>query len=216
MRVSRSPGPPLAISIVVLVAGFVAAVVGGIGAAVSVVRDIGTINALPAVVHRHFNPGAYDVYQAAPTTLTVTDVSVTGPDGSDVPALPAPFQTVEFGDKYVAVAAFIVNSSGEYTVVMRNPGRQGGDVLIARADGNLLHAPVAWLTVLGAGGTAAIIGLVMLIVGINRRERVARLSRVAAAAPTGPILVPPGWYPDPGGIAHYRWWDGAKWTDHTA
>jgi uncharacterized protein len=25
---------------------------------------------------------------------------------------------------------------------------------------------------------------------------------------------PPGWYPDPGGLAERRWWDGDRWTEH--
>lgn len=27
---------------------------------------------------------------------------------------------------------------------------------------------------------------------------------------------PAGWYPDPGGWTRWRWWDGARWTGHTA
>lgn len=26
----------------------------------------------------------------------------------------------------------------------------------------------------------------------------------------------PGWYPDPGGASHLRWWDGNAWTNHVA
>ncbi|MEO7146788.1 MAG: DUF2510 domain-containing protein [Terrimesophilobacter sp.] len=32
--------------------------------------------------------------------------------------------------------------------------------------------------------------------------------------PEQPTSVPPGWYPDPHGVAELRWWDGSDWTDH--
>jgi hypothetical protein len=38
----------------------------------------------------------------------------------------------------------------------------------------------------------------------------------AGGAPEAPspgvAAVPPGWYPDPGGRYHYRWWNGSEWT----
>lgn len=30
------------------------------------------------------------------------------------------------------------------------------------------------------------------------------------------IRLPAGWYPDPSGAEHRRWWDGKTWTQHTA
>lgn len=30
------------------------------------------------------------------------------------------------------------------------------------------------------------------------------------------IRLPAGWYPDPSGGDHRRWWDGKDWTQHTA
>ncbi|HET9076456.1 MAG TPA: DUF2510 domain-containing protein [Acidimicrobiales bacterium] len=35
-------------------------------------------------------------------------------------------------------------------------------------------------------------------------------------APTGPVGPPPAWYPDPSGAHRLRWWDGFRWTAHTA
>jgi uncharacterized RDD family membrane protein YckC len=36
------------------------------------------------------------------------------------------------------------------------------------------------------------------------------------AAPAAPPLPPANWYPDPSGQARLRYWDGARWTNHTA
>lgn len=30
-----------------------------------------------------------------------------------------------------------------------------------------------------------------------------------------PAGVAPGWFPDPGGSGHMRYWDGVRWTEHT-
>lgn len=34
--------------------------------------------------------------------------------------------------------------------------------------------------------------------------------------PSGPPAVAAGWYPDPGGSGHLRYWDGARWTEQTS
>jgi len=43
--------------------------------------------------------------------------------------------------------------------------------------------------------------------------------RPAATAPERRVAQPlpaAGWYADPSGRTRLRWWDGARWTDHTA
>jgi len=36
------------------------------------------------------------------------------------------------------------------------------------------------------------------------------------APPASPPMPPANWYPDPSGNARLRYWDGARWTNHTA
>lgn len=38
----------------------------------------------------------------------------------------------------------------------------------------------------------------------------------ATIPPPPPPSVPAGWYPDPQGVQVQRYWDGSKWTEHTA
>jgi hypothetical protein len=37
----------------------------------------------------------------------------------------------------------------------------------------------------------------------------------AAEAPDAVVIAVAGWYPDPGGEPHWRYWDGSAWTAHT-
>ena len=58
------------------------------------------------------------------------------------------------------------------------------------------------------------------------KESAPRKARAPKKPPAEPIVAheesmpapaaPPNWYPDPQGIATWRWWDGQVWTQHTA
>jgi hypothetical protein len=62
---------------------------------------------------------------------------------------------------------------------------------------------------LNAGAEALGALLPLLAIGYGIYYLVQRSSRRAGHVP----LPPPGWYPDPAGFRHLRWWDGYRWTD---
>ena len=39
-------------------------------------------------------------------------------------------------------------------------------------------------------------------------------SQPSWSTPPPPPTIPAGWYPDPGGSAQQRYWDGTQWTEH--
>lgn len=76
-------------------------------------------------------------------------------------------------------------------------GPGAGDALAAMLQAVSGAAPGA---VAGAAPAAAAATLAPAAPGVT----------AAGAAP------PANWYPDPSGQARLRWWDGARWTEHTA
>jgi hypothetical protein len=78
----------------------------------------------------------------------------------------------------------------------------------------MLWAASGFLFETGAYGLGSVIigGVILLVV------RLTGAGGGATGAPPAPAtpLPPPAWHPDPQGQARLRYWDGARWTEHTA
>ena len=71
------------------------------------------------------------------------------------------------------------------------------------------HQSAARLVVAGALVIVLFIaGLVMLLLGGSNQPPM--------YAQAVPMVMPPGWHPDPYNPADVRYWDGAQWSPHTA
>lgn len=237
---AASPGPSLRTSLIVLGVGIALGIGGGIGTGVAFAKSVLYAPAvdLPASLHRHLHTGTYVIYQrtgtthhngpfssfnnAAPPTLTPGDVTVTSSAGipADIRYTGAINETLTRGSAiYTGVVEFHVPATDDYDIEIENA--QGGgipQVVVARSLGDALRSAVGWLVMLGIGVLIAATGLVLVIIGIVRRNRAGRVAPAYAGVPSGlaaaPPVVPPGWYADPGGSGRQRWWDGTRWTDH--
>jgi hypothetical protein len=197
---------------VLLVLGLVlgvAGIAGTIGAATRLVSSLGTPTATPATITKTLDAGTtYAVYAEAtagtgttddPFTadVSVSDISVTGPDGSSVPVndiSSSVTQTIDNnGGTFGAVGTFTPPITGEYTVKVAGSGASvavAPDVLsIGKSFASIALIPVGFLV--------GLVGLILLIVGLVRRSS----SKRALAQPgyaTGPGYVGGAGYAGPG------------------
>lgn len=231
---------PTRASIIAAILAIVAGIGGAVFGVVHIVRDVvHTVTApsvtLPAHVEKHLDAGDYDIYQRTgtrqgnngfnltengPVTLTPADVSVSGLDGSRLGVgLPTANETLTRGDAiYTAAVRFSVLQAGTYDIDVQRPfGRPGDEsVIITKSFGNIARSAVPWVFLIIGSGLLALVSVVVLIVMLvrSRRQRAPAVGAPAYAGAAQPAP-PPGWYPDPGGQAAHRWWDGTRWTDHT-
>ena len=118
----------------------------------------------------------------------------------------------------LALETFETTGRGRYRVATTGPSDSGLTVAIGPPLGGSLAT-----TISGAFGGFSLLflgpvlgGLVALMTGLRRRRFRQPVTPSPATAPVQAASPIAGWYPDPSGAGGQRWWDGQRWTDHTA
>ncbi len=163
-------------------------------------------------------------------TISPDAVSVLSPSGESLPVESTTFdETIDRSNStFTGAVRFTVEDSGIHRVVVDGSGQQ---VIVAPSIVSSFGSALAWLAVVALGALLAVIGLVLLIIGLVRGRRPAGAAAPASApvslapppaAPSvavqapAPAATPQGWYSDPKGEARLRWWDGQQWTDYVS
>jgi regulator of protease activity HflC (stomatin/prohibitin superfamily) len=104
------------------------------------------------------------------TAIHAADVNVTGAGGGGIPVSDTgPSENITRGNRrYASAVAFRVSTPGDYTV--RITGARG-EALIVRSLADAVRSRVGWVAAIPIGGLCFLTGLVLLIVGIVRRNR---------------------------------------------
>jgi hypothetical protein len=117
---------------------------------------------------------------------------------------------------YTGAVVFDVDEGGRYEIVV---AAEDTSFFVTRSFGDSAKGLGGVFLVAVGGGLVFLAGGTLLLVGVVRRQRVPP-APAGVAVPMGPSSSssspPPGWYPDPGGGAGRRYWDGAQWTEHLA
>ena len=147
-------------------------------------------------------------------TISPDAVTVLSPSGESLPVETTSLdETIDRNDStFSGAVRFTVDDPGVHRVSVEGLGQQ---VIVAPSIASSFGNALAWLAGVALGALLAVIGLVLLIVGLVRGRRPAvapapagtpgSLAPPPAAAPgvavqpTAPQATPPGWYADPRG-----------------
>jgi hypothetical protein len=218
---TKTKGPPLRVSVAVLVIGIVLAIPGVLIFGTSIWQTFsGPTYAVPGTIRLDLGRGTYIVYERSddrPVTIDFTELTVTDAAGEIVLVdnFPPNETITRGGNRYRAAVEFETTRSGTYT--LRFDTKEGGSVIVQRSLVDRLDGRAGWFIAVGLGWLVAILGAAMIIIGSVRRGRAIRQARFATAGvgPAMPVAAP-AWYPDPSRQHRLRYWDGTRWTEHTA
>jgi Protein of unknown function (DUF2510) len=168
--------------------------------------------------HQSGTVGSRVVENSSPT-LTASQVTVTGPDSRAVPVV-APFLHTETEtrgeDLYTGAVQFTTTVAGTYRITITPDS--AGQVIVAPSLTAGFVSAGEWALGAVGGGFVFLVGVVLLIVGLVRRNSSRAPAAgfvpgaVGASGPGGPL---PGWYPDQMAPGRFRYWDGRQWTEHS-
>jgi hypothetical protein len=202
----RRPGPALWLSILLLVLGVAGVVASAFGIGTAVLHSIVDAPVLtsPGKEQVVCRAGTYLLYVengSNSLSATTASVTVTGPGGENVPVeTEATSQSFKKnGEQFSGELGFITSTAGTYTVSVHT---SGASVLVAPSFTTAAQENIGWIVGIFVSGILALVGFVLLIVGIVRRSRAKR-----AVPYGGPWGGPPGsaWPPQPGGPQGGAW-----------
>lgn len=227
--------------IVFLVVGLIVGAIGVVGVIAMIAKEVPNATRAPLTTPVNqvysLDKATYDLYEqrnTAVAALSPTDVTVTAPDGSDVPTSYATYSgtVTRSGMRFTSVVKFSAPVKGLYRIRVTSETPRS---VVLDQDLEYLGLRVAAFFLVGLfGGALVIVAVVVLIVrSVKNRNQaqnaayypyagtqapwvpngpVASTRQVYAAEPA-PANPPPGWYDDPAapGTGRTRYWDGNAW-----
>jgi hypothetical protein len=162
---------------------------------------------VPTHLSLHLKHGRYTVFEftgnrsgfnfgtgSGNVTIDPSQVKVTAPDGEPVFVFrDASSETLNRGStQYTGAVQFDARTSGNYDV--RLATRRATAVVITLSVEDTIRSVLVWFGTGALGGILLVAGLVMLIVGLTRRGRARRATRVGWGQPSGqPAWGQPAW-----------------------
>ena len=165
-------GPGLLISIAAIVLGIIVAVAGIIGFATRFVDFLDSpVYIVPGTARINLDTGTYLVYDLGAVGIDPSELTVTGPNGSDIRVKSTGSnQTISHGSgEYRSTVEFEGPRAGRY--VLRFDNAQRTRVIVQHPLGDLVVDNIGWLLAIVVGGLIGVAGVIMLIVGIVRRSK---------------------------------------------